>query len=96
MVPQNKPATRGKKAVTKGKEVAQRTSRPRACKMWCIESLLPDALDEIFPAAGPSATPQQPLFEETPTLTGLGVDLAPVGGPLSSGESPGGSGATKG
>ena len=96
VVPLNKPATRGKKAVTKGKEVAWRTSWPQACKTQHIESPLLDALDEILPAAGPSVMPQQPLFEETPVPMGLDIDVAPVGGPVSSGESPSGSSVTKG
>ena len=84
------------KSATKGKVVTWWMNQPWACKVWRIESLLPDALDEILPAPGPSATPQWPLFKETPVPMGLSVDLAPVGGPVSSGEFPGGFGATQG
>ena len=60
-----------------------------------IESLLLDTLDDILPVTGPSVMLQEPLFEETPMPMDLDIGLAPVGGPVSSGESPSSSDATK-
>ena len=60
----------------------------------CVESPLPDALDEVLPVAGPSVMPQRPLFEETPTPMELDINHLPVRGPVSSGESQGGMGST--